>query len=438
MIPDFVSWRERFLVSQATVEEYLDRCQSRYEALDADIRAFASTDWNAARQRAIEADARYRAGRPLSPIDGVPLGLKDIIDTAGLPTQMQSPLYEGHVAGRNAACVDQLIGLGAIMVGKTVTQEFACGIAGPTRNPHDVSRTPGGSSSGSAAAVAAGMIPFSLGTQTRASTIRPASYCGVYALKPTFGQVTMEGIHPVAPSHDTIGLFAASLRDLRLFYEMSSGRRLPRATVAKPRLLAIRTTGAGLIDADAEHAFCRFMEHSGLRWDDWDSPAAWDFDALLVGADNLLYDIMCFEMQTPYSGYAAKSPERLSRQILEMVEKGARMTASLHASLLDRKAQIRRAALTLLERYDGVVSLAAAGCAPVGLDYTGSRSYAIPWSLVGGPSMSLPLLTVGDLPVGLQLMGRPGDEAGCFEVAAQLDRQIAASGATSPDIVPAH
>jgi Asp-tRNA(Asn)/Glu-tRNA(Gln) amidotransferase A subunit family amidase len=212
----FSKWRREFITGRSGPPELIRLLEANFARVEPTVHAFATSDWSAAKGTAEASARRYAAGTPLSSIDGLPFAAKDIIETAAFPTQMNSPIFTGFQSRRNALCVQRLIRQGAILVGKTVTQEFACGDAGPTTNPHDVRRTPGGSSSGSAAAVAAAMVPVALGTQTRASTIRPASFCGVLGMKPSMGLVPVDGIHPVAASQDTIGLLAGNLDDLQL------------------------------------------------------------------------------------------------------------------------------------------------------------------------------------------------------------------------------
>ncbi len=420
---DLTDWLARFRSGASTVEDYIDHLHGLYEGSEPDLQAFACVDWLSARMGAREATARYRAGCPLSAIDGMPIGVKDIIETAGLPMEMQSAIFAGHYPRRNADCVMKMLRLGAIVVGKTRTQEMACGIPGPTRNPYDLRRTPGGSSSGSAAAVAAGILPFTIGTHTRGSTIRPASYCGVYAIKPTFGWISLDGVHPVAPSHDTIGFFAASLRDLRLVLETFAGRPLDYTAPRPKRLLAIRTSGMSQVEPGVERTFRDFLDSiEELEVHGWDSPAAQRLDAAFAGADDLLTRIISYEIQWPYGDYLERMPNLLSPEIAKQVANGRAVSDEAYAGLLSDKRRIQDVAAAAAEGYDAVVTLSSAGIAPIGLRYSGSRSFAIPWALVGGPSLSTPLLTYQGMPLGVQIMAQPGKEDTCFAVAQMLER----------------
>ena len=246
----------------------LERCVDAIAARDAEVRAFVTLDLEGARRAADESTARYRAGSPLSPVDGCPFGVKDVIETADLPTQMNSPLFAGWRSGRDAACVRALRRGGAILLGKTVTTEFAAGRSGPTVHPLDATRTPGGSSSGSAAAVSAGMAPVAFGTQAGGSTIRPASYCGLVGLKPTIGTFSMAGIHTIGPTIDHLGILASNLPDLwsiaRQVSDLArtpgvrglpgSGHALPTAK-APSQLVHLHTAGWAELDAESIAAF---------------------------------------------------------------------------------------------------------------------------------------------------------------------------------------
>ena len=262
------------------------------------------------------------------------------------------------------------------------------------------------------------MVPFGLGTQTRASTIRPASYCGVFGFKPSFGLIPVSGIHPVAPTLDTIGLFAASLRDLEAAFQWLAPSARP-AQSRTGRLLAIRTRGFEQIDENVRALFAAFPTSGSqpISIDGFDSPPARAVDAMIMTADELLYDIMCFEMQWPYGDYRKNFKDDLSDNIQRMVELGARMSADDYAELLARRDRMRAAITDLLRSYDGAVTLSASGVAPRGLDYTGSRSFAIPWSLMGGPSLSVPMLAVDGLPIGVQLMTLWGRDLDCLDLA---------------------
>src|SRR5262245_15546524 len=209
----FVRVSAAFREGRGTPRAFLEQCLAAVKRHEKSIQAFVTLDERAARKAADAATRRYKTGRPLSPVDGCPIAVKDIIATADMPTQMNSPIYKGWRSKIDAASVAALRQAGAVIVGKTVTTEFAIGRSGPTKNPWDTTRTPGGSSSGSAAAVACGMVPAALGTQTQGSVLRPAAYCGVVGFKPTHGALHTGGIHLLSQTSDHLGVIAASVED---------------------------------------------------------------------------------------------------------------------------------------------------------------------------------------------------------------------------------
>src|SRR5258706_1872086 len=216
-LPDIVSGRR-------TPREFLGRCLDVIGAREKAVRAFVTLDAKGARKAADAATKRYKARKPLSPVDGMPIAIKDIIATVGMPTQMNSPAFKGWQSGQDAACVAALRQGGAVIIGKTVTTEFALGFSGPTTNPFDSERTPGGSSSGSAAAFGAGIVAAGLGTQTQASTLRPASFCGAVGFKPSLGQLHLGGVHPLSATADHLGIIGAPLGDVwRVASQISLG-----------------------------------------------------------------------------------------------------------------------------------------------------------------------------------------------------------------------
>ena len=228
----YLAARPEFIAGTDGPRAFLDRCLAIIEALEPGVQAFVTLDVAAAERAADAAQARWRAGRPLSPIDGMPVGVKDVIETADMPTQMGSPLFAGYRSGRDAASVTALRRAGAIILGKTVTTEFAHQQTGKTRNPNNLAHTPGGSSSGSAAAVAAGMVPVATGTQTAGSVIRPGAYCGVAAFKPSYKLIPTIGVKCYAWSLDTVGLYGAAVSDVAFAAAAMTGRdlRVDRAT----------------------------------------------------------------------------------------------------------------------------------------------------------------------------------------------------------------
>src|SRR2546423_4080076 len=246
-----------------TCEALIAACLERIAEREESVRAWAFLDRGAALAEARSLDRVPRA----SPLHGVPFGIKDIIDTADLPTEYNSPIYRGHRPTADAASVTLLKQAGCLILGKTVTTEFANNHPSPTRNPRDPAHTPGGSSSGSAAAVADAMVPLALGTQTGGSVIRPAAYCGTFAIKPSFGSINRAGVKPVAESLDTVGVFARDAEDLALALEVLCGFKTELQTAGHPRIGLCRTPrwsdADGATHANLEDAARRLAQAGG-------------------------------------------------------------------------------------------------------------------------------------------------------------------------------
>ena len=414
-----------FLDGSDSPRALLERCLDAIKAREAEIGAFVTLDIEGARAAADASTARYRTGRPLSPVDGCPVGVKDIIETATLPTQMNSPLFAGWRSGRDAACVRALRQGGAIVLGKTVTTEFAAGRSGPTVHPLDATRSPGGSSSGSAAAVAAGMLPVALGTQSGGSTIRPASYCGLVGFKPTIGTFSMAGIHAISPTVDHLGLLASDLPDLwstaRQIANLGetpgvrglpgSGHALPPAA-APSRLIHLHTAGWTELDAETIAAFGALVERmraAGIEVSSRDDdPRVAELESTLDSGVDSRLDIMSWEMRWPFEEYVDHHGPEVSEILHEYVRRARSLTPADYEAALRERRRVQEVVTGFAEVADGFISLASSGPAPVGLGHTGSRTFLNYRSWLGNPSFSLPLMTVGGLPVGLQLIGFEG------------------------------
>ena len=435
----------RFISGKDTPRAFLERCIDVISTREPDLHAFATLNLDAARAAADAATERYRARRPLSMVDGCPLGIKDIMDTRDMPTQMGSPAFSGWQPRYDAACVQALRAGGAVLVGKTVTTAFACGGPNITVNPHDPRRTPGGSSSGSAAAVGAGMLPVALGTQTQGSTLRPASYCGIVGFKPTHGVLTMQGVHPISYSHDHLGVLGGTLEDAwRIASQIAlvngnpgqaslqrAAEELPRALRPR-RLMRLYTEGweqeAEPATRAAFEALLKEMARSGIeiigRDDD---PAAAELEQTLSsGFVEPSLDITAYEMKWPYGQYIAEHGQVIEQRVHDRMAQAQAMTPADYEARLAEKAATRKKIKNLMRGCDGMITLAASGPAPVGLGHTGSRTFLVHATFLGLPAFSLPLMRVGNLPVGLQLIGGAGKDGVLCAHAHWMMRQLGA------------
>lgn len=422
LFPSFAQARQRFLDGGDTPLDYLDRCLAVIEAREPEIRAFAALNVREARRAAEAATGRYREGHPLSPVDGMPIGIKDLLETADMPTESNSPVFKGWSTGRDAASVYALRRGGAIIIGKTVTTEFGVGASGPTRNPWDSERTPGGSSSGSAAAVAAGMVPAALGTQAMGSVIRPSSYCGVVGFKPSFGALNKGGGTSLMPSMGHLGVHAGTLADCWTVAHhiataaggdpghrcLPGGAGLPDARQPK-KLVRLFTPGWSEADETTREAFDAFAAELHAAGVDIlagaDDPAVAAFEEAMSGALEIWMEICCFEMRWPLAAYRDRDAGLLGERASGFLKRAEAMTVADYHRALERRAGLRDRLAALAGAVDGVIVPAASGPAPLGLKFTGSPAFNALSSGLGAPAISLPLLAVGGLPLGVQLMG---------------------------------
>jgi Asp-tRNA(Asn)/Glu-tRNA(Gln) amidotransferase A subunit family amidase len=425
----FVRAVAAFRDGSRTPRDFLELCLKTIAKRDREIEAFVTLSAAAARKAADASTRRYRAGKPLSPVDGCPIAIKDIIATADMPTQMNSPIYKGWRPKADAACVAALRQAGAVIVGKTVTTEFAIGRSGPTKNPFDTTRTPGGSSSGSAAAVACGMVPAALGTQTQGSVLRPAAYCGVVGFKPTHGVLHTGGIHLLSTTSDHLGVIAATVEDAwRVAAQISlqaaspgvgfiSGAADPAPAPHQPRkLIRLFTRGWTETDNDTRAAFEDVVNRLKMRGIDITSRQE---DAEVEVLEEQLEteldghtDLIAYEMRWPFEDYVARYGSKMvGPRIRELLARAGDMTTGDYEALLAVRQRLQRSAAAVLARCDGFLTLACSGPAPRGLAQTGSRTFPSYASWLGLPAFSVPLLQVNGLPVGVQLIGRAGADS---------------------------
>lgn len=420
----------------ATSVELVRACLDRIVEFEDGIGAWAYVDPDFALSQAEAADERRALGLSIGPLHGVPIGIKDIIDTADLPTERGTVLHAGRQPEKDAVLVSALRQAGAVILGKTVTTEMAVYGPGKTKNPHDPTRTPGGSSSGSAAAVAAFMVPGAVGTQTNGSVIRPASFCGVYGYKPTHGVISRTGVLEQSPPLDTIGVFARSLEDLALLAEpmMAYDDRDPSMQpvawpqlnkgvaaepLGTPKFLFVRTPVWDQTDDDAKDAFRELIEHvsdvQGHSVELFDLPSGFN------EAHDVHRIIMERDLAHGFAKEYADRKDKLTTTLVEMLERGQRVSDGEYEDALGKAAVLKDGFADLFDDYDALLTPSTPGQAPVGLDSTGSPDFCTIWTLTGMPSVNLPLLQGADgMPIGVQAVSFRHDDANLFRTAKWL------------------
>lgn len=374
----------------------LQLAYSQIDQCESDVQA-----WAFLADRDNQSDTTSMTG----PLAGIPFGVKDVINVAGMPTRCGSLSSDDRNVRFHAACVEQLVRAGAIPIGKTVTAEYAFRHLGPTKNPWNLAHTPGGSSSGSAAAVAAGMIPLSLGTQTGGSIIRPAAYCGVHAMKPSYGLISRDGMQLTSESLDTIGWYAASMDWLI----QAANILLPDATIQTN--LTLKDARVSVLDYATDVSLepegrqaldkaIQLLETSGAQCRKVDISSLFD---QLTQAHTI---IMQYEFAQNLAAVARACPEHLSASLLKNVEEGSQIDGTQYLQAIAFQHEMRTQWQTLSEGADFILTPSAAGVAPLGHDYSGSPAFNKCWTLLGWPCVHIPTgLTARHLPVGVQLIG---------------------------------
>ncbi len=410
-----------FLDGSDTPRAYLERCLATIDALEPEVRAFVRLNAEGARKAADAASARYRDGRPLSVVDGMPVAIKDVHETEDMPMEVGSPVLKGWQSGWDGAAVHCLRKGGALILGKTVTTEFAFAAPGPTRNPWDVSRTPGGSSSGSAAAVGARMVPAATGTQVRGSVLRPAAYCGAWAIKASYGAINTLGGFPSAPSLAHLGILAGTPADMwstAWFISHTAGGdpghpslagepSLPPAS--KPeRVVKLESAGWDVTPDETRAVFEGYIEKLGSQGVEVasraDDPEVEALERKLRELPEVILLMLTYEGRYPLAVYADRSPELLSERVLERVEAGRGLKPEDYARALDWCRDFRRQWEAMASRADAFLTLNSIDAAPVGMP-VGNSIYGEASSVLGAPALNLPLLALDDMPLGIQLIG---------------------------------
>lgn len=405
----------------------------RIDAAEPSIRAWAFLDREGAMAAAMQADAMRRAGRPLGALHGLPVGVKDIIDTEDMPTTFGSSLYAGRRPSRDATLVARLRAAGAILIGKTVTSDLALFVAGPTRNPHDLARTPGGSSSGSAAAVAALMAPIALATQTNGSIVRPASYCGAVGYKPSLGVLPRTGILRHSIFLDQPGVIARDVADAAFVVDAMAGRddadetslsgpfdllTAAEADAPPPRLGFARGPYWLRATEETRAAIEALAARLPARVEAVDLSASFD------SADETLGVLMSAGVAQTLAADFETRRDRLPPPVAAVVGQGRALSAVSVLDALARREELRGRFTHIAAPYDAILTAASIGVAPLASQGTGDPIFATSWSLIGVPSLSLPMLAgPSGLPLGLQVVGRPRGDRALLRAASWLMRQ---------------
>jgi Asp-tRNA(Asn)/Glu-tRNA(Gln) amidotransferase A subunit family amidase len=435
-----LEYRDYLAAGHADIEAFYAQVLAYAQGVDERIHAFASLDEKVIRLQAEQRKAERLRANPLGPLYGVPIALKDIFDTFDFPTAYGSPIHEGRYAVADATVVRRLRDAGAVIFGKTVTTEFATTHPGPTRNPHNPEHTPGGSSSGSAAAVAAGLVPVALGTQTNGSVLRPASFCGVYGFKPSRGLLPRTGVFEQSPSLDQIGVFARTIEDLAAVtevmagddgYDPSSLGQPPRQLLSvcrseppvEPKFCFVRTPWWDRVDPEAREACEAFLEHMhGVVVID-------ELPEVVTRVVDWLRTVneaeLAFALQREMRHHAGA----LSDALRQRVEQAMHMPVVDYLNAKDRIPHVAAAFGEYFERYDAILSPAALGAAPRGLASTGDPLMQTTWSFAGLPALSMPLLTLGNgMPLGIQAVGALHNDGRLLRSCAWLVKEFVRRG----------
>jgi Asp-tRNA(Asn)/Glu-tRNA(Gln) amidotransferase A subunit family amidase len=408
----------RIEAGELTPRTVIDMCAEAIAAREKDVGAFVVLDLDGARRAA---DNPKLAATPLR---GLPVGFKDIFDTADFPTQYGSPIYAGFQPRADAAAVALTRRAGGIVIGKTVTTEFATMVPSVTRNPHNLAHTPGGSSSGSCAAVAAAMLPIAFGSQTAGSVIRPAAFCGVTGFKPSYRLIPTAGVKDVAWHLDTAGVFGSGVADVAFVTAAVTGRdlRVDRSTPAPPRIALARThlwPQASAAMQQAVESAARSAAAAGAKVVDVTLPPILEE---AYAAQFIIQDYETFRSRTfEYDRHR----DQLDKELREALDGAAAITADTYDAARRTSSRARQVFADTMADYDVILTPSAPGAAPHGLGSTGNPMFNRLWTLMGTPCVNVPGLSEGELPLGIQIVGRFGRDRAALEAALFLERAIA-------------
>ena len=408
----------RLEAGELTPRAVMEMCAEAIAAREKNVRAFVVLDLDAARR---EAEDPRLASLPLR---GLPVAFKDIFDTFDLPTQYGSPIYAGNRPRADATAVALTRRAGGIVIGKTVTTEFASLVPSVTRNPHNLEYTPGGSSSGSCAAVAAGMVPVAFGTQTAGSVIRPAAFCGVAGFKPSYRLIPLVGVKDVSWHLDTGGVFGAGVADVAFVAAVVTGRdlRVDRATPSAPRIALVRTqlwNEASAAMQGAIETAARSAATAGAKVSEVKLPP------LLEQAYAAQYVIQDYESVHALAFEYDRHRDQIDPRLRDALDKGAKISADDYDAARRTASRGRRVLADTMSDYDVILTPSAPGVAPHGFVTTGNAMFNRLWTLMGAPCINVPGLSDGGLPLGIQIVGRFGRDRSALEAALFVERAIA-------------
>jgi Asp-tRNA(Asn)/Glu-tRNA(Gln) amidotransferase A subunit family amidase len=437
-VPTVAEIAGKIASGEMTSEACVRACLARISELEPQVQAWEFIDGERALAQAKAADEARRQGRGVGPLHGVPIAIKDIIDTADMPTEHGCAAFKGRQPSKDAACVSALRAAGAVILGKTVTTELATFTPGKTRNPRNAEHTPGGSSSGSAAAVACDMAPVALGTQTIGSVIRPSSFCGVYGFKPTFGLIPRTGVMTQAPSLDTVGVIGRSVDDVALVADAMQGYddRDPASIAAsRPQIAAIarqdwplapifafiKTHAWSEADAATREAFGELVEQLG------DKVTEISIDHSTERGVAAARTVQRVELAAHFGALLDRAPDMLSKTLAGLIEEGRRISGADYVAALNAREQFNDTVDEILLAHGTILTPAALGVAPKGLGSTGNPVFCAFWTYLGIPAVSLPLLEADGLPMGVQLVGARRDDGRLLRTANWLVRHLQSS-----------
>ncbi len=426
---------EKIKSGQLTSVEVCKTYIERIKKFDKDIKAWAHFDSKVLLEKATEADEHRRAGKPTGSLHGVPIAVKDIIGTVDMPTECGTVIRKGKSYSQNAEIIDLLHSSGAIVMGKTATSELAYLGPPPTTNPHDKSRTPGGSSSGSAASVASFMAPASVGSQTGGSIIRPASYCGVVGYKPTYGLISRNGVLRTSYNLDQIGIFGRKVEDVAVLAKVLIKKdkydpatihystenilsETKKGPIFEPKFIFYKTDHWKIIDKKSREAFEYFIKSFKKNIEIFDTPS---YFKDIHKYHQIIHET---DLANNFSIYYKKYKKKLSKYMQDAISNGNKYTAKEYAEAIDFMKRSYESYEEVFEDYHGVLSPSSPGVAPKGLKSTGTAEFNKVWSYLGTPCISLPLLEgENNLPLGVQLIGNKYDDHRFLGIAKWLEKE---------------